>query len=99
MPDKRERQQGAAGRRKVTQVKIRVTALKAMRRSMLLQKLRESIESGVIDGDIEVQSLDWGKVKGSRFKPHTRLTPPDVEELTKVYNVLAGADAIRFERT
>ncbi len=84
-------------RNRVVNLKFRVIVLTRMPKSVMFDKLEQSIVSGVVDQDIDIATLDWAHGNGKVFKAGTHLSPPDQEDLRKAWNVFR-VSVLRFER-
>lgn len=85
-------------RTRTTYVKVRVIPLIPMPKSVLLRKVQESAESGVIDPDIDVRYVQYGHASGRRSVGQFASVADKVEALQDFYGVILSADTANIDR-
>lgn len=80
------------GKSRTTYVKVRVVPLVPMPKSVLLQKVRDSAESGVIDPEIDVVYVEYDHKYLGRRSGY-RQTADKLEALQDFYRVVTNADS------
>lgn len=81
-------------------LKFRVRLLRRMPKSMVWQRIKDTVAYGVVPDDIELISMDWSHGQGKRFTPGSTIDGDDLGELEKFYAVLTKMDegSVRVER-
>jgi hypothetical protein len=77
-------------------LKFRVIALRKMRKSEMVRKLREAVRRGVVPEGIEIRWMDWAKGEEGQLR-EGRIPEKQWTEVAIFYRALVKAD-IRVER-
>lgn len=77
-------------------LKFRVVVLRRMRKSEVVQKLKEAVRRGVVPEGIEIRYMDWSKGREGELR-EGRIDQARLTELQAFYRALAQSD-IRGER-
>lgn len=81
-----------AGKTRTTYIKLRVIPLVPMPKSVLLEKVRESAESGRIDPDIDVLYVEYDHKYLNKRTGYERTTDK-VQALQDFYAMITNADS------
>lgn len=95
----RQRGPEKKGKPRVTLLKMRVTPLRRMAKSLLFTKIRQACRNGVVPDDISISTINWDHATGNRYMPGQTLSGDDRDELRNCYNLItsAGKADVRFE--
>lgn len=78
-------------------LKFRIKPLVRMPKSVMLDKLRHAVRTGVMPNDLIIAYMSYDHMKGKQFQPGDRIQGGAHDELVKFYDVLISMDKQEME--